>query len=66
MFILGRLRSKPDPEKEKALQEGMKDIKLSWQDKFAMMLSACLVLVIPAVLVLLGFGLLILLLAEAL
>ncbi len=60
MSVLGRLRSKPDPEKERQLREGMENTHLSWKDKFAMVFSAYVVLLLPAILVIVGFGLLVL------
>ncbi len=48
----------PDPEKEEQFHQQMKDVKLSWKDKLAMVLSAFVVLFLPALLVVLGIALL--------
>lgn len=54
-------RLKPsDPEKERQFREQMKDVKLGWKDKFAMVFSAMLVLLLPSVLLLVGMCLLML------
>ncbi len=56
----------PDPEKEAQFHEQMKDVKLGWKDKLAMILSAYVVLLLPALLVVVGMALLMLWLFGAL
>lgn len=54
-MIFRRLK-KPDPEKEKAFREAMKEEKLGASDLFAMAISAFLTVVLPCLLVLGALG----------
>ncbi len=56
-MIWNRIK-RPDPEKEEEFREQMKEVKLSWKDKFAMVISAYAVLLVPALLVVGGICLL--------
>ena len=46
----------PDPEKEEQFHQQMKDVKLGWKDKLAMVLSAYVVLLLPALLLVIGIA----------
>lgn len=58
-MIFKRLK-KPDPEAEERRRQEMEDVKLSWKDRLALVISAYAVLVIPSVLVIVGICLLLL------
>ena len=59
-MIFKRLR-KSTPEEEREFAERMSDEQVTRKDKFAMVFSAFLVIVVPCILVLLAFAALILL-----
>ena len=63
-MIWKRLR-KPTPEQEADFQKRMSDENLTWKDKLAMVLGAYVTILLPCILVLLGFGFLILLIFGA-
>ena len=54
-MIFKRLR-KSTPEEEEQFGKMLEEEKVGWKDKFAMMLSAYVVIVIPCLLVLIGMS----------
>ena len=58
--------TKPNPKKEKELREQLRDEEITAKDKLAMILSAYVMLFLPAVLVLLLLAFLMLLISGAL
>ena len=57
---------RPDPEKEAQRRKDMENVKVSWKDKLAMVVTAYVVLLLPALLILGGICLLVLWLFGAL
>ena len=49
---------KSTPEQEEQFAEMLKEEKVGWKDRFAMVLSAYLIILIPSILILSAFGLL--------
>jgi cell division septal protein FtsQ len=64
--MIWRRLKKPTREQEEEFRERMSDDKITAKDRFAMALSAFLVIVLPCLAVLVAFGLLILFLFGAL
>ena len=64
-MIWKRLK-KPDPNATEELAERFEEQKVGWKDRFAMIVSAYVVLLLPCLLLLVGFSLLILWLFRAL
>ncbi len=58
-MIWKRLR-KPDPNDAQALSDRFEEAKVGWKDRFAMVVSAYLVLLVPCLLLLTGLSLLML------
>lgn len=63
-MIFKRLR-KSTPEEDQEFAERMNSEEVTWKDKFAMVFSAFLVILVPCILVLLAFAGLILLFLGA-
>lgn len=64
-MIWKRLK-KPDPNAVEALSERFEEQKVGWKDRFAMIVSAYVVLLLPCLALLVAFSLLILWLFRAL
>ena len=64
--MIWRRLKKPTREQEEEFRKRMSDDKITAKDRFAMALSAFLVIVLPCLAVLVAFGLLILFLFGAL
>ena len=64
-MIRKRLK-KPDPKAMEELAERFEEQKVGWKDRFAMIVSAYLVLLLPCLALLVAFSLLILWLFRAL
>lgn len=54
MFL--RRPKKETKERKQEFRSRMENPQVTWQDKFAMVLSAYLTLLLPAILILLAFG----------
>ena len=63
-MIWKRLK-KPNPNATQELEERFEDQKVGWKDRFAMIVSAYVVLLLPCLALLVGFSLLILWLFRA-
>lgn len=58
--MIWRRLKKASPEKEKEFQEMMASEEITLKDKFSMLLSGCLVILLPCAVILVLFALLIL------
>lgn len=58
--MIWRRLKKPTKEQEQDFQKRMSDTQVTWKDRFAMVLSAYLTILLPAALILAAFGFLVL------